>query len=118
MSNFKQVVIYFLVSKLPVICHPLLSSYLTLSKNIDKNNALYDKFVVEATNISSTICLKRGEYWVRAVSGNLGDVHLSYWNVVYFLLFLGKKAQIHTNKLNLIRGVQLHCAFLRWEICV
>jgi hypothetical protein len=41
MSNFKQVVIDFLVSKpskLPVIYHPLLSSYLALSKNTGKNN--------------------------------------------------------------------------------
>jgi hypothetical protein len=42
MSNFKQVVIDFLVSKLPVMYHPLLSSYLALSKNIGKNNTTYD----------------------------------------------------------------------------
>jgi hypothetical protein len=38
----KQVVIDFLVSKLPVIYHPLLSSYLALSKNIGKNNTTHD----------------------------------------------------------------------------
>jgi hypothetical protein len=54
MSNFKQVVIYFLVSKLPVIYHPLLSSYLALSKNIGKNNTTHHKFVVKATYIEST----------------------------------------------------------------
>jgi hypothetical protein len=42
MSNFKQAVIDFLVSKLPVICHPLPSSYLALSKNIGKNNTTHD----------------------------------------------------------------------------
>jgi hypothetical protein len=42
MSNFKQVVIDFLVSKLPVIYHPLLSSYFALSKNIGKNNTTHD----------------------------------------------------------------------------
>jgi hypothetical protein len=42
MSNFKQVVIDFLVSKLPVIYHPLLSPYLALSKNISKNNTTHD----------------------------------------------------------------------------
>jgi hypothetical protein len=52
MSNFKEVVIY-LVSKLPVIYHPLLSSYLALSKSIGKNNATH-KFVVKATYIEST----------------------------------------------------------------
>jgi hypothetical protein len=50
MSNFKQVVIYSLVSKLPVIYHPLL----TLSKSIGKNNTTPDKFVVKATCIEST----------------------------------------------------------------
>jgi hypothetical protein len=42
MSNFKQIVIDFLVSKLPVIYHPLLSSYLALSKYIGKNNTTHD----------------------------------------------------------------------------
>ncbi|PNF35612.1 hypothetical protein B7P43_G01879 [Cryptotermes secundus] len=42
MSNIKQVVIDFLVSKLPVIYNPLLSLYLTLSKNIGKNNTTHD----------------------------------------------------------------------------
>jgi hypothetical protein len=42
MSNFKQVVIDFLVSKLPVIYHSLLQSYLALSKNIGKNNTTHD----------------------------------------------------------------------------
>jgi hypothetical protein len=54
MSNFKQVVIYFLVSKLPVTYYPLLSSYVALSKNIGKNNTTRDKFVVKATYIEST----------------------------------------------------------------
>jgi hypothetical protein len=53
MSNFKQVVIDFLVSKLPVIYHPLLSSYLVLSKNIGKNK-WHMIFVVKATYIEST----------------------------------------------------------------
>jgi hypothetical protein len=53
MSNFKQVVIYFLVSKLPVIYHPLLLSYPDLSKGIGKNNTTPDKFVVKATCIES-----------------------------------------------------------------
>jgi hypothetical protein len=48
MSNFKQVVIYILVSKLPVIYHPLLLLYLALSKNIGKNNTAPGKFVVRA----------------------------------------------------------------------
>jgi hypothetical protein len=52
MSNFKQVVIEFLVSKLPVIYHPLLSSYLALSKNIGKKTR--HMFVVKATYIEST----------------------------------------------------------------
>jgi hypothetical protein len=43
MSNFKQVVIDFLVSKLPVLYHPLLSSYLALSKTIGKNKSSRDK---------------------------------------------------------------------------
>jgi hypothetical protein len=47
-------VTYFLVSKLPVIYKPLLSSYLYLSKNIGKNNTTPDKFVVKATCIEST----------------------------------------------------------------
>jgi hypothetical protein len=41
MSNFRQVVVDFLVSKLPVIYHPLLGSYLALSKNIGKNNTTH-----------------------------------------------------------------------------
>jgi hypothetical protein len=84
MSNFKQVVIDFLVSKLPVIYHPLLSPYLALSKNIGKNNTtlnvsqsygpsrpvtgiallyFYIMFVVKATYIESTDlpCLLRTE---------------------------------------------------------
>jgi hypothetical protein len=43
MSNFKKVVIDILVSKLPVIYHPLLLSYLALSKNIGKNNKTHDE---------------------------------------------------------------------------
>jgi hypothetical protein len=42
MSNFKQTVIDFLVSKLPVVYHLLLPSYLALSKNIGKNNTTHD----------------------------------------------------------------------------
>jgi hypothetical protein len=53
MSNFKRVVIDFLVSKLPVIYGPLLSSYLALSKNIGKNNTTYD-VCLRATYIEST----------------------------------------------------------------
>jgi hypothetical protein len=41
-SNFKEVVIDFLVSKLPVIYHPLLTSYLALSKTIGKDNTTHD----------------------------------------------------------------------------
>jgi hypothetical protein len=54
MSNFEQVVIYFLVSKLPVIYHPLLLSYLALSKIFGQNNITPGKFVVKATCIEST----------------------------------------------------------------
>jgi hypothetical protein len=54
MSSFKKVMIYFLVSKLPVIYHPFLSPYLALSKNIGENNMMRDKFVVKATCIEST----------------------------------------------------------------
>jgi hypothetical protein len=54
MSNLKQVVIYFLASKLPVIYQPLLSWYLALSKNIGKNNTTPGKFVVKATFIEGT----------------------------------------------------------------
>jgi hypothetical protein len=57
MSNFKQAVNYFLVSKLPVIYHPLLSSYLALSKIIDKNNTTHDKFVVKATHCKYRLTL-------------------------------------------------------------
>jgi hypothetical protein len=49
LSNFKQVVINFLVSKLPVIYQPpppLL--FLALSKNVAKNNTTHDKFAVKA----------------------------------------------------------------------
>jgi hypothetical protein len=42
MSDFKQVVIDFLVTKLPVIYHLLLSSYLALSKYIGKNNTTHN----------------------------------------------------------------------------
>jgi hypothetical protein len=42
MSILKQVVIDFLVSKLLVIYHPLISSYLALSKNIGKNYTTHD----------------------------------------------------------------------------
>jgi hypothetical protein len=52
MSNFKQVVIYFLVSKLTMIYHLLPN--LALSKNIDKNSTTHDKFVVKATYIEIT----------------------------------------------------------------
>jgi hypothetical protein len=44
MSKFKQVVIDFLVSKLPVMYHSLLLSYGALSKNIGKNNATRGKY--------------------------------------------------------------------------
>jgi hypothetical protein len=54
MSNFKQVVIYFLVSKLPVIYHPLLLLYLALSKNTGKNNMTPGTIVVKATSTEST----------------------------------------------------------------
>jgi hypothetical protein len=57
MSNFKQVVIYFLVSKLPVIYQPILSLYLALSKNTGKNNTTPDTFVVKAPCIESTAIL-------------------------------------------------------------
>jgi hypothetical protein len=48
MSNSKQAVIYFLVSKLPVTYHPLLSSYFALAKVLVKNTT-HDEFVVKAT---------------------------------------------------------------------
>jgi hypothetical protein len=51
MSNFKQVVIDFLVSKLPVIYHLLLSSYQPLRKNIGKNNTTHD------------VCCKNNIHW-------------------------------------------------------
>jgi hypothetical protein len=46
MSNLKEVVIYFLVSKLPMIYHPLLS-YLAVNKHFGKNNMTLDKLVVK-----------------------------------------------------------------------
>jgi hypothetical protein len=52
MSNFKQVAIYFLVSIMQVIYHPLLSSYLALSKHIGKTKTTH-KFIVKATYIES-----------------------------------------------------------------
>jgi hypothetical protein len=51
LSYFKQAVIYFLVSKLPVISPPL-QSYLALSKNIGKNNTTQKK--IGMTNISAS----------------------------------------------------------------
>jgi hypothetical protein len=82
MSNFKRVVIYFLVSKLSVIYHPLLSSYLALSKNIAESNTTRDMCLVKVTYIESTDLprslmrrlglhfmyhlLESGEYRVRA----------------------------------------------------
>jgi hypothetical protein len=51
MSNFKQVVIDFWASKLPVIYHPLLSLYLALSKNTGKNNMTHD------------VCCKSNIHW-------------------------------------------------------
>jgi hypothetical protein len=42
LSNFKQGVVYFLVSKSPVM-YPLWS-YLTLNTNTGKSNATHDKF--------------------------------------------------------------------------
>jgi hypothetical protein len=37
---------HFLVSKLPVIYQPLISSYLALSKNIGKNNTTHNIFLI------------------------------------------------------------------------
>jgi hypothetical protein len=48
MSSIKQVVIDFLVSKLSLIYHSLLLSYLALGKNIGKNSTTHD--VVKATH--------------------------------------------------------------------
>jgi hypothetical protein len=53
MSNYKQVVIDFLVSKLPVIYHPLLSLYIALRKILVKTTR-HMMFVVKATFIEST----------------------------------------------------------------
>jgi hypothetical protein len=49
MSNFKQVVIYILLSKLPVRNPSPPSSYLALSNNIGKKDTTQDEFVVKAT---------------------------------------------------------------------
>jgi hypothetical protein len=54
---FKQVVIYFLVSKLSVLYHPLLSSYLALGNNIGRYNRTPDKFIVEAKCIEYRLTL-------------------------------------------------------------
>jgi hypothetical protein len=64
MSNFNQFEIYYLVSELPVIYHPLLSSYLALCKNTGKNDTTHHKFVVKATCIES-IGLQAYVYLVR-----------------------------------------------------
>jgi hypothetical protein len=59
MSNFKQIVIDFLVTKLPVIYHPLLSSYIAISKNIGKNNTTHDvRF-----EVFTAVTMKKAVFW-------------------------------------------------------
>jgi hypothetical protein len=73
MSSFKQVVIDFLVSKLPVIYH-LLLSYLTLSKNIGKNNMTHN------------VCCKSNIHWkYRPLSLQNLNIIMLYYTWIYML---------------------------------
>jgi hypothetical protein len=84
MSNFKQVVIDFLVSKLPVIYHPVLLPYLALSKNTGKNNTTH--VVCCKSNILSRVgCITRQITSRLLHIANLFHIR-SYTHTIYNLL--------------------------------
>lgn len=81
-----------------------------------ENNITTDKVVITVICIEST-GLQLGDSAFRppfaGVSRNLARVHLSSWNVVFPLPFLGTKIQIQVNKLNRNASMRYHFVLLK-----